>query len=124
MARVEVKTILIAEDERSLRELVRATLGGEYRYAEADDGREALDRVRQERPDLVILDLMLPGRSGLEVLAELRGHAQTRDTPVIIISAWSHAEEAAVAAGASRFFPKPFEPDELKIAVRALLDER
>jgi DNA-binding response OmpR family regulator len=64
---------------------------------------------------------MLPRMSGVEVLAELRGDTAIRDTPVVVITAWTHAQQAAVAAGADRFVAKPFDPDELKAVVDELL---
>jgi two-component system, OmpR family, response regulator len=70
-----------------------------------------------------VLDLMLPGRSGLDVLAALRADDELAKTPVIVMSAWSHSNEAAVQAGADRFVPKPFDPDELRDAVLALLED-
>jgi CheY-like chemotaxis protein len=118
------KVILIAEDEESLRELVRVSLGPEYSFREAVDGVEAIEQLAAEPPDLLVLDLMLPRRSGVEVLAALRGDPAIRETPVVVISAWTHAEETAVMAGADRFVPKPFDPDELKSIVDALLDGR
>ena len=118
------QTILICEDEPSLRELVRATLGSGYAFVDAADGEEAARLIRELRPALVVLDLMLPRMSGLEVLGDLRADETISHTPVVVITAWTHAEEAAVAAGADRFFAKPFEPDELKSAVDELLAER
>jgi two-component system alkaline phosphatase synthesis response regulator PhoP len=118
------KTILICEDEDSLRELVRVSLGDGYRFAEAADGIESIDLARELRPDLVILDLMLPRKSGVEVLAELRRDRSIGDTPVVVITAWTHAQQAAVAAGADRFVAKPFDPDELKAVVSELLRGR
>ena len=116
-----VKTILICEDEETLRELVRVSLGPDYSYAEAVDGVESLDLARALRPDLIVLDLMLPRKSGVEVLADLRGDRDIGDTPVVVITAWTHAQQAAVAAGADRFVAKPFDPDELKAVVDELL---
>jgi CheY-like chemotaxis protein len=118
------KTILICEDEETLRELVRAALGPSYDYVEATDGIESLQLARKLRPDLVVLDLMLPRRSGVEVLADLRNDRTMRDTPVVVITAWTHAQQAAVAAGADRFVPKPFDPDELRTVVGELLQGR
>jgi CheY-like chemotaxis protein len=118
------KTILICEDEESLRELVRVALGPSYDYVEATDGIESLELARRLRPDLVVLDLMLPRRSGVEVLADLRNDRTMRDTPVVVITAWTHAQQAAVAAGADRFVPKPFDPDELRTVVGELLQGR
>jgi CheY-like chemotaxis protein len=119
-----LKTILICEDEAALRELVRAILGPEYTFAEASGGDEALDLIRRLRPDLVVLDLMLPGKSGLEVLAELRSDTRSGETPVVVVTAWTHAEEAVLAAGADRFIPKPFEPEVLQETVEELLAAR
>ena len=118
------KMILVCEDEAHLRELIRAAIGSEYRFEAARDGHDALERARALRPDLVVLDLMLPGKSGIEVLGELRAQRTTRNTPVVVISAWSDVEGAALAAGATRFVPKPFEPIELKATVDELLAER
>lgn len=114
-------TILVCDDEPSLRELVRAVLGSGYRFAEADDGQQALALARELRPDLIVLDLMLPGMSGVEVLAGIRQDQELAATPVVVVSAWSHAEASAVGAGADRFLPKPFDPLDLEAAVHELL---
>jgi len=117
----QAKTILIAEDEDPLRELVRVSLGGDYLFAEAADGSRALELVFELEPDLIVLDLMLPGTSGVDVLAAVRAEPAIGNTPVVVISAWTHAQQAAVDAGADRFVPKPFDPDELKAIVDELL---
>jgi DNA-binding response OmpR family regulator len=117
------KTILICEDDTNLRTLVRLALGDGYRYYEAPDGPSGLELARRIHPDMIVLDLMLPGRSGLDVLAALRADDELAKTPVIVMSAWSHSNEAAVQAGADRFVPKPFDPDELRDAVLALLED-
>ena len=117
------KTILICEDDTNLRTLVRLALGDRYRYYEAPDGPSGLELARRIHPDVIVLDLMLPGQSGLDVLAELRADDELAKTPVIVMSAWSHSDEAAVQAGADRFVPKPFDPDELRDAVLAVLED-
>ena len=118
------KTVLICEDDTNLRTLVRLALGEQgYRFLEAPDGPSGLELARRTRPDLIVLDLMLPGRSGLDVLRELRGGVDFKDTPVIVISAWSFSDEAAAAAGADRFVAKPFDPDELRDAAIELLED-
>ena len=117
------KTILICEDDTNLRTLVRLALGDGYRYYEAPDGPSGLELARRIHPDVIVLDLMLPGQSGLDVLAELRADDELAKTPVIVMSAWSHSDVAAVQAGADRFVPKPFDPDELRDAVLALLED-
>jgi DNA-binding response OmpR family regulator len=116
------KTVLICEDDSNLRTLVRLALGEGYRFFEAPDGPSALELARSIRPDLIVLDLMLPGRSGFDVLSDLR-RGEDADTPVIVISAWSHSDEAAVEAGADRFVAKPFDPDELRDAAVELLED-
>lgn len=117
----ETKTILICEDEPTLRELIRASLDSGYRFAEASDGFVALQLAQELAPDAVILDLMLPGLSGLEVLAGLRADDRLRKTRVLVITAWSERREDLIAAGADDFLPKPFDPDELKRKLEKLL---
>ena len=117
----DLATILVCDDDPSLRELVRAVLGPRYRFVEAADGTEALALAREDRPDLVVLDVMLPGLSGIEVLEELRTDNGLSSIPVVVITAWSHAELDAQVAGADRFVSKPFDPDELSTAVEELL---
>ncbi len=106
-----------------MRELLRIVLGAEYEIDEASDGSEALDLVRELEPDLVVLDVMMPGRSGLDVLAEMRADPVLAGIPVIVITAWDHVQPDVLAAGADRFFLKPFEAEELKAAVAELLEE-
>jgi CheY-like chemotaxis protein len=118
---VDAATILVCDDDASLRELVRAVLGTGYRFLEAADGTEALAAARELSPDLIVLDVMLPGLSGIEVLEEIRGDEQLSDLPVVVITAWSHAEIEAQVAGADRFVSKPFDPDELSNVVEELL---
>ena len=114
-------TILICEDEEPLRELIRAALGNGYRYVETADGSEAIDLARALAPDLVVLDVMMPGTGGLEVLAALRDGSGTGTIPVVVLTAWTHAQKEAIEAGARRFVSKPFDPDELKSIVDELL---
>ncbi len=115
------KTILVCDDDPSLRELVRAVLGPRYLFVEAADGTEALTLARELRPDLIVLDVMLPGLSGIEVLEAMRLDEELRTLPVVVITAWSHAEVEAHVAGADRFVSKPFDPDDLSTAVEELL---
>jgi DNA-binding response OmpR family regulator len=122
-AETAAKRVLICEDDTNLRTLVRLALGDGYRYYEAPDGPSGLELARRIHPDVIVLDLMLPGQSGLDVLAELRADHDLAKTPVIVMSAWSHSDEAAVQAGADRFVPKPFDPDELRNAVLGLLED-
>lgn len=114
-------TILVCDDDPSLRELVRAVLGDRYRFVEAADGAEALEIARELHPDLIVLDVMLPGLSGIEVLEAIRGDERLRELKVVVITAWSHAEMEVQVAGADRFVSKPFDPDDLSEAVEELL---
>jgi CheY-like chemotaxis protein len=115
------RTILICEDEPALRELIRVSVGGGFEFIEASDGVEALELAKTEKPDVVVLDLMIPGLSGLDVLAQLRQEKSGRELPVIVISAWSDARDEAFAAGADRFVLKPFVPDDLRAVVEELV---
>jgi CheY-like chemotaxis protein len=115
------RTILVGDDDPSLRELIRAVLGPGYRFVEAADGPEVLAVAREELPDLIVLDVMLPKLSGIEVLDALRADTELSLTPVVVITAWSHAEGDAWTAGADRFVSKPFDPDDLSTAVEELL---
>jgi two-component system phosphate regulon response regulator PhoB len=115
-------TVLVCDDEAVLRLLVRATLdGGDYDVVEASDGDEALERTRRHRPDLILLDLMMPGRSGHEVLRELRRDPETAATPVIMLTARAQTadREAMSLAGATHFLTKPFSP----VGLAALVEE-
>ena len=119
-------TVLVCDNEDVLRTLVRATLAGrEYEIVEARDGEESLEVARASEPDLIILDLLMPGRSGLEVLEELRSDPNLAGTPVIVMTARAGPSErtAALAAGADRFLAKPFSPRELAAVVGELLAE-
>jgi signal transduction histidine kinase len=105
--------------------LVRAALGDRgYRIEEARDGDESLQIARQTNPDLIILDMLMPGRSGLEVLSELRTDPRFATTPVIMLTARTQPpdREAALQARADRFLAKPFSPRELAGAVDVLLE--
>ena len=120
-------TVLVCDDEEVLRALIRATLdGGVHAVVEARDGEEALEQARRVRPDLILLDMMMPGRSGLDVLAELRADPDVGDTPVVMLTARTQVgdREAAARAGADRFLAKPFSPLELIGVVDELVGGR
>src|ERR1051326_2598383 len=115
--------VLVCDDDERLRELMKVALGPVYDYVDASDGETAIDLCRQRTPDLVLLGVVLPGRSGLDVLKELRRDLELRETPVIVVSAWQAPEdrEAAEAAGADAFLGKPFELEELTAAAEMLV---
>jgi len=117
-------TVLICDDEPSLRELIRISLDGPYRFVEADDGEESLEIARSIRPDVVILDMMMPRRTGLEVLSALRKDKDLSDIPVIVLTAQPGTRENALREGADIVMVKPFEPEQIAAAVEEVLAER
>jgi CheY-like chemotaxis protein len=117
-------TVLICDDEPSLRELIRVSLDGPYSFAEADDGEESLEIARRLRPDVVILDMMMPRLSGLEVLTAMRRDENLSETRVIVLTAQPGARDEALREGADLVMVKPFEPDEITAAVEEVLAER
>ncbi len=117
-------TIVIVEDEANIVELVKYNLDREgYRTLYANDGRKGLDLIKQELPDLVILDLMLPELDGLTVCKQLRSDAQTKSIPIIILTAKSEEADRVLGLemGADDYVTKPFSPRELVARVRAVL---
>ncbi|HKC22376.1 MAG TPA: response regulator [Gaiellaceae bacterium] len=117
-------TVLICDDEPSLRELIRISLAGPYEFVEADDGVESLELARRVRPDVVILDMMMPRMTGLEVLSAIRQEKELADTRVIVLTAQPGTREQALAAGADVVMVKPFEPEQIAAAVQEVLAER
>jgi two-component system phosphate regulon response regulator PhoB len=115
--------ILICDDELPLRELIKAVLGDGYRYVEAEDARQAEEALETQSPEAIVLDIMLPGKSGIEFLSELRSHPERTPIPVIVVSAWQSAddERAALGAGADAFIGKPFDPKDLATVVESLI---
>jgi DNA-binding response OmpR family regulator len=118
--------VLVCDNEEALRALVRAALEPtDCDIVEACDGDESYELARSERPDLIVLDMMMPGRSGLEVLAELRAEPEFENMPVLMLTARTQATDrsAAAEAGVDRFLAKPFSPLELASIVEELLAE-
>ncbi|MEX2008719.1 MAG: phosphate regulon transcriptional regulator PhoB [Dongiaceae bacterium] len=116
--------VLVVEDEGALRTLLRYNLEREgFRVAEARDGEEAILLAQEQRPDLVLLDWMLPLVSGLEVCRRLRRGPETKSLPIIMLTA--RGEEAdklrGLAGGADDYVTKPFSPAELIARARAVL---
>ena len=115
-------TVLVVEDDSALREFLCTALADEFEVAGAVSGEEAVDLARRLRPDVVLLDVMLPGLSGLDVVRVIRSDPSLKDTPVLVMTAFSEIDaHDAEAAGASRFLAKPFDLHELTTAVRDLL---
>jgi DNA-binding response OmpR family regulator len=116
-----MKTILVVDDEERLVSVVKAYLQQSgYRVVTANDGRQALFVAREERPDLIILDLMMPEMDGQEFM---RLHRKERETPIIILTARVEEDERVIGLelGADDYVTKPFSPRELVARVRAVL---
>jgi two-component system alkaline phosphatase synthesis response regulator PhoP len=116
--------VMVLEDEKEIRDLVRYNLErAGFRVTALADGEEGLRRLFASRPDLLVLDLMLPGRNGLEILREVRGEPATRDLPVIVLTARSAEMDKLLGFehGADDYLTKPFSPRELVARVQALL---
>ena len=117
-------TVLICDDEPSLRELIRVSLDGAYSFAEADDGEKSLEIARRLKPDVVILDIMMPRRNGLEVLSELRRDEGLAATAVIVLTAQPAMRDEALRHGADVVMVKPFESHQITAAVEEVLANR
>ena len=115
---------MVIEDEKEIRDLVRYNLErAGYRVATAADGEAGLQQLFAARPDALVLDLMLPGASGLEILRELRGEPTTNDLPVLVLTARSAEMDKLLGFehGADDYLTKPFSPRELVARVKALV---
>lgn len=118
------ETILIVEDEKDIAKMLDYNLGKEgFKTMVARDGEEGLDSATKERPDLIILDLMLPGIGGLEVCKTLKSGTKTAAIPVIMLTAKAQESDKIVGLelGADDYMTKPFSPRELIARIRAVL---
>lgn len=110
------RTVLIADDEDIVRELVRVTIAADdFNVIEATDGDEAWSLIQEHKPSLVLLDVRMPGRTGLEILSAIRSDINLVDTKVIMLSASALASDmaAGLGAGANFYLTKPFSPRDL-----------
>ena len=120
----QLRTILIAEDSEDLRDMLKQFLEANgYRILEAVDGLEAVAVAITGRPDLVLMDLGLPGTDGLSAVAAIREHISVAEMPILVISAYDRLEyrTEAISAGCSGYIPKPVELDALLRTVNLLL---
>ncbi len=120
------KRVLVVDDEENVVKLISATLGYDDRYqvAVARDGQEALSIALHERPDLVILDMLMPKLDGSAVCRELKANLVTAHTKVIMLTALTQQgdRQRALMAGADDFLTKPFSPTALLLKVEQILD--
>jgi phosphate regulon transcriptional regulator PhoB len=118
------QSILVVEDEPDIRKLVQYNLAQErYRVLEAEDGEQAVKIMQREKPSLIILDLMLPGLSGLELCRILRERPETAQTPILMLTAKAAEADKVIGLemGADDYLAKPFSPREMVARVRAIL---
>jgi two-component system, OmpR family, response regulator MtrA len=116
--------LVVADDDRDIRELVAFKLEqGGYQVAQAADGAEALAMITAERPALAVLDVMMPGLTGLDLTRRLRADPETAGLPIILLTARAQESdvEAGFAAGIDDYVVKPFSPRELMSRVQAVL---
>ncbi len=120
------KKVLLAEDEKNVILGVRTCLDAVgYQVEIVEDGEEALNSVRREHPDLILLDLLMPKVDGYEVLKQLKGNDETKNIPIIVLTAKAEEEDRqrAMDLGAENYMTKPFKPQELWDLLKHYLPE-
>ena len=121
------QTILIVDDEPNLRNLVHATIDSPvYQVIEARDGEEAWTLIKERKPALVLLDLKMPGRSGLDVLTAIRADPELRGTQVMVLTSSDRQSDIdkGILAGADYYLTKPFSPADLVARVSEAIGQR
>lgn len=119
-----MRDVLIVEDEEDIAHLLLFSLrGADYQVRWARTGEEALERAKQETPDLVLLDVMLPGIPGWNVCEALRANEETRDVPIVFLTARTGADDLrrGLLAGGTAYLLKPFDPVSLRDTLDRLL---
>jgi DNA-binding response OmpR family regulator len=121
-----MKKILVVDDEPSIRRLLGVALGNRgFEVIEAEDGIQAIALALTEKPDLIVLDVMMPGLTGHQVHERLRGKPETKDTPILFLSAAGTFEEqrrSLAEDSNADYLPKPFQPREVVDHISAMLD--
>jgi CheY-like chemotaxis protein len=118
------KKILLVDDTMTVTTLEKIILGSDYDYVEARNGVEAVERAQAERPDLILMDLNMPVKNGIDSLRELKSDAALQHIPVVIVT--TRGEPAAIdlcrALGCADFITKPLDREQLLVTVKKLLD--
>jgi len=117
-------TVLVADDEPDMLRFLKSQLSKEYQVLEAVDGQQAVEKATQFLPDLILLDMMMPEKDGLQACREIREHASGQAIPIVLLTARADEETklAALSAGASDFLSKPFSTTELHVRIKNLVE--
>ncbi len=121
-----MKKILIVDDEERVRRLIETTLDiGDFQIFQAKDGEEALKIAQEEKPALILLDIMMPGMDGFEVCKRLKNNSETKSSYIIMLTAKGQKQdiEKGYTVGADDYFVKPFSPMELLNKIEKVLGE-
>ena len=121
---LQPKTILLVEDFDDTRLMTKLWLTKKgYRVVEAESGEEAVDLAQRERPDLILMDMMMPGVDGLDATRQIREYQSLQETPIVAVSAYGANEyrEKALDAGCDEYVATPFDPDALGTLIERLL---
>lgn len=120
------KTVLVVDDQPHIVRLIQVNLEKEgFRVATAGDGLDGIEKVRSVRPDLVILDVIMPRKDGFEVLREMKADPELESIPVVMLTVKTHNADIVegLKEGAELYLPKPFHPKELVALVKRVLDD-
>jgi signal transduction histidine kinase len=117
-------TILVADDEPDMLRFLKSQLSAHYHVLEAVDGQQAIEKATQFLPDIILLDMMMPEKDGLQACREIREHTSTQTIPIVLLTARADEETklAALSAGASDFLAKPFSSTELHLRIKNLVE--
>jgi signal transduction histidine kinase len=117
-------TVLVADDEPDMLRFLKSQLSAHYRVLEAVDGQQAIEKASQFLPDLIVLDMMMPEKDGLQACREIREHTPTQTIPIVLLTARADEETKldALSAGASDFLAKPFSTTELHVRLKNLVE--
>ncbi len=117
-------TLLVADDEPDMLRFLKSQLSSNYRVVEAVDGQQAIEKASQYLPDIILLDMMMPEKDGLQACREIRERTPTQSIPIILLTARADEETklASLSAGASDFLAKPFSTTELHVRIKNLVE--
>jgi CheY-like chemotaxis protein len=116
------KKLLVADDSVAIRTLITALMETEYHIVTANDGAEAVQKAVEEKPDLILMDIMMPNMDGIQATLQLKQNAKTKDIPVIMLTALSDSDSILTSYdyGADHYLVKPFDREALKKAIAVL----